>query len=250
MKNKISMGVVFLITYIGFLIATLPTTWVLNQFSLPNNIGISGVTGNIWNTNIAQVTVEGNRVEKMNAKLSVWSLFTLAPKVSITFGDSFTAGSEGKLELVLSSGKAVVNDFTLLIKANDIAQQLTLPLPVTAQGDVALTLAHAEIDLAKNNQCITASGTVNWSKAGIVALDQNVKLGQFAADINCEKGALVVKVSPKNDLGLTFNAFIRQGGKLSGNGFLKPGAKFPQTLNDALPFLGKKDRQGRYRLSF
>jgi len=37
---------------------------------------------------------------------------------------------------------------------------------------------------------------------------------------------------------------------MSGNGFLKPGAKFPKVLNDVLPFLGKKDNQGRYRLSF
>jgi len=250
MKNKFGLGVIFLITYIGFLIATLPTTLVLNQFSLPNKINVSGVTGSVWKTNIEQVTIGTTSIQKVKAKLGFWSLLTLTPQLSITFGDSFIAGPEGEFELVLSSEKAEIKDLKLFVKANEIAQQLTLPLPISAQGDVELTVLNAEIDLKEKNQCITAKGAVVWSKAGVVALEQNIKLGKFNADIDCENGALALILSPKNDLGLTFNAYVREGAQVSGNGFLKPGAKFPEALNDTLPFLGKKDSQGRYRLSF
>lgn len=250
MKNKIALGVIFLITYLGFLIATLPTTVVLNQFSLPKNIHLSGVSGSVWDTDIKQVIIGDTSIQQLNARLSFWSLFTLAPKLAINFGDSFIAGPEGELVLVLSTEKAEINDLHVLVKANEIAQQLTLPLPISAQGDVELTLTKAEIDLTKNNQCIGAKGTAHWSKAGVVALEQNIQLGKLNADIGCEDGALALILSPKNDLGLTFNAYVRQGGKISGNGFLKPGAKFPKALNDALPFLGRKDSKGRYRLSF
>jgi general secretion pathway protein N len=250
MKNKFAIVVVFLITYIGFLITTLPTTLVLNHFSLPNKISISGITGSIWNTNIEQVNIEGTSIVKAEVKLSFFSLFTLSPKLAITFGDSLLPGPEGSLELVLSSEKAEINDLKLFVKANEVAQQLTLPLPMSAQGDVELRLAHGEIDLINNNQCIAAQGDIAWSKAGVIAFERNIKLGRFNADIGCENGVLAVILSPKNDLGLTFNAYVRQGGKISGNGFLKPGNKFPQALNDALPFLGNKDSQGRYSLSF
>lgn len=250
MKNKFAIGIIFLITYIGFLIATLPTTLVLNHIVLPNKINISGVTGSIWNTNIEQVSMSETSIQKVNVKLRFLSLFTLTPKLSIMFGDSFIAGPEGELELVLSSEKAEINDLHVLVKANEIAQHLTFPLPISAQGDVELSVLNAEIDLTKNNQCIVAKGDVHWSKAGVIALEQNIKLGKFNADISCENGVLAVILSPKNDLGLTFNAYVRQGGKISGNGFLKPGSKFPKVLNDALPFLGNKDSQGRYRLSF
>lgn len=250
MKNKIAIGVIFLITYLGFLIATLPTTVVLNQFSLPKTLHLSGVSGSVWNTDIAQVIIGEAKIEKVNADLSFWSLFTLTPKLAITFGDSFIAGPEGELTLVLSSDKAEISDLHVLVKANEIAQQLTLPLPISAQGDVELTLAKAEIDLTKNNQCIAAKGKIHWSKAGVVALEQNIKLGKLNADIACKNGALAIIISPKNDLGLTFSAYVRQGGNISGSGFLKPGAKFPKALNDALPFLGRKDSKGRYRLSF
>ncbi|MDX2368701.1 MAG: type II secretion system protein N, partial [Colwellia sp.] len=172
------------------------------------------------------------------------------PKLFITFGDAFTAGPEGELELVLSSEKAKIHDLKLLLKANEVAQKITLPLPISAQGDVELIVLNAEVDLKDNNKCIVLDGTVVWSKAGVIALEQSIKLGDFNADVSCENGALALIISPKNDLGLTFNAYVRKGGNISGNGYLKPGSKFPQALNDALPFLGKKDNQGRYRLSF
>tara|TARA_R110001583_G_C5645503_1_gene408262 strand:+ start:27 stop:779 length:753 start_codon:yes stop_codon:yes gene_type:complete len=250
MKKKLSIGVVFLLTYLGFLIATLPATVLFNQFKIPKEPSVSGVTGSIWKTNIDQVIINGTRIEKVKTKLNFWSLFSLTPKLFITFGDSFSAGPEGELELVLSQEKAQINGLKLLLKANEIAQQLTLPLPMTAQGDVELTVLTAQIDLKNNNQCITVKGNIAWSKAGIVAFEQNIKVGQLMADISCENGALAVVISPENDLGLTFNAYVRQGGKISGNGFLKPGVKFPAALNDVLPFLGKKDNQGRYRLYF
>jgi general secretion pathway protein N len=250
MKKKLTIASIFILLYIGFLIATLPTALVLNQLSLPKNIVILGVKGNIWNTDIAQITIEKTTIQKVNAILNFWSLFTLSPKVDITFGDSFTPGPEGELELVLTTSKAIVNDLNVLVKANDIAQQISLPIPVTAKGEIELTVLNAEVDLNNNNQCITVTGTATWSKAGVVALEQSIELGKLSADISCDKGTLAAVISPKNDLGLTFSAYLSQKGKLSGNGYLKPEDKFPQALNDALPFLGRKDRQGRYRLQF
>ncbi len=250
MKKKFAITGVFLLTYVFFLIVTLPATLLMSQLPLPKNISISGVTGSVWQTEIAQLTIGKNVVEKVSTKLSFWSLFTLTPRLAINFGDSFSAGPEGELILALSQESAEITDLTLLIKANDVAQQLALPLPITAKGDVELNIASVEIDLKKNNQCISAKGMAAWSKAGVVALEQNIKLGNFNADISCENGALALVISDKNDLGLTFNAYVRQGGRFSGNGYLKPGVKFPQTLNNVLPFLGKKDNQGRYRLSF
>jgi len=250
MKKKFTIAGIFLITYLVFLLATLPAAFLFNKLPIPKNLSISGVTGTVWHTNVEQVVLGGTRIEKITTELSIWSLFTLTPKVFITFGDSFIAGPEGELELALSTEKAQVSNLKLIVKANEIAQQLTLPLPVSAQGDVEVMLDNVEIDLQKNNQCIAAKGNALWSKAGLIALEQNIKLGKFSGDIGCENGALSLILSPKNNLGLTFNAYLRKGGRISGNGFIKPGAKFPQVLNDVLPFLGTKDNQGRYRLNF
>jgi general secretion pathway protein N len=249
MKKKFAIVVVFLITYLGFLIATLPAKIVVNQISLPRNILLSGITGTVWNTNVAQVFIDNVVVNQVQAELSFWSLFTLTPSLTIQFGGSLLAGPEGRLDIMLSQEKVVIDNLIVVVKANKITQQLTLPLPMTAKGNVELSIIHAAIDLTNKNQCIATDGEITWSKAGVIALDQNVKLGELDGKISCEKGALALLLSPDNNLGLTFNAYLRNG-RISGDGFLKPGAEFPVGLNSALPFLGRKDNQGRYRLSF
>jgi len=250
MKKKFAIGVVFLMTYLGFLVATLPATVLLNQISLPKNISLSGVSGSVWQTSIEQAVVGEVVIKKIQLELSFWSLFTLVPTVPVTFGDPLLVGPEGKLDIRLSQEEIKIDNLSLLLKANEVAQKLSLPIPVTAQGDVGITLAHAAIDITDNNKCIAADGLVTWSKAGVIALEENIKLGNLNADITCEDGALALLLSPKNDLGLTLNTYVRQNGRVSGSGFLQPGAKFPKALNSALPFLGRKDNQGRYRLSF
>ncbi len=249
MKKKFAIAAIFLITYLGFLIATLPSTVVLQQIFLPKKLVLSGVNGTLWQTNIEQLTIDDISIEQVSMQLSFWSLFTLTPKLDISFGDPLLSGPEGKLMLSISSQEATITDLSILVKANEVAQQLTLPLPLSAKGDVELMMSAASVNL-QDNQCLTAKGDVNWSKASVVALEQNIKLGSLSADISCEDGALALMLSPKNDLGVTFTAYVRQGSRISGSGYLKPGAKFPQALNDALPFLGKKDNQGRYRLGF
>jgi general secretion pathway protein N len=249
MKKKFAIAAIFLMTYLVFLIATLPSAVVLKQVTLPKHIALSGVKGTLWQTEIEQLTVGKTVIEQVDAKLSFWSLFVLTPKIDISFGDPLLSGAEGKLVLSINSKEMVVRDLSLFVKANDVAKQLTLPLPVSAQGELALELSEASLSL-QDNQCLTAKGEVNWSKAGVVVFEQNINLGRFSAEISCEDGSLAVQLSPKNNLGLTFNAYIHQRGKISGRGYLKPEAKFPKELNSALAFLGKKDNQGRYRLSF
>lgn len=249
MKKKFALVAIFLMTYLVFLIATLPITFVLSHVNLPKEVTLSGVQGTVWNTTIAQLSVEKTVINQVEARLSFWSLLTLTPQAKIHFGDPLLAGPEGQLLLSMSSTELVIEDLTLLIKANDVAQQLTLPLPVSAQGDLALNIKTASVNL-QNNRCLTASGKGNWSNSAIIALEQNIKLGEFSADIGCEAGALAITIAPQNNLGLTFSAYVREMGKISGDGYLQPGEKFPTALNDALPFLGKKDSQGRYRLAF
>lgn len=250
MKKTFAIGAIFLITYLGFLIATMPATLLLGQVKLPKNVAVIGVQGSVWHTKIAQVTFGKTSIAKVDVSLSFWSLFTLTPKFNIGFGDPFIAGPEGNLVLAASAKQIEVTELTVLIKANDIAQQLTLPLPVSAQGDVEISIAKAAINLQDKNTCLTTDGDVIWSKAGVIALEQNIKLGSLKAKLDCENGAFAVIISAKNNLGLTFNAYVRQGEPISGNGFLQPGANFPKALNSALSFLGEKDSQGRYRLSF
>jgi len=249
MKKKFAIAAIFLLSYAVFVIATIPSTFVLQQVTLPKNIQLYGVSGTLWHTNIEQLHVEKTQLAHVDAQLSVWSLLTLSPKVEVSFGDPLLAGAEGKFTAVIDSETLTITELTALISANEIAQQLPLPIPASAQGEVNLGISQASINL-HTQQCSVVTGEASWHKAGVKALEQQVKLGQFNGKLACEDGSLALHISPKNDLGLTFSAYVSKRGRVSGTGYLKPGNKFPASLNTVLPFLGKQDSQGRYRLSF
>ena len=97
--------------------------------------------------------------------------------------------------------------------------------------------------------CHEVQGNINWPKGKINAFNEDIRLGTLKARLGCEQGALTLTVDEKNDLGLSYTAYMRQVGKVTGNGYLTPGDKFPEKIKPALGFLGKPDNQGRYRLS-
>jgi len=251
MKKWFAFSAIFLSSYLAFLLANAPLSLVVNNIQLPKNIELHDVSGSIWQGEISSLWVNDYEIEKVKVSVSFWSLLSLSPSVQVFFGDAMLSGPEGKLNLSISSEQVVLSDMELLISANDIAKQLPLPIPIRAQGSVELSLSEVVIVTGEQLVCSRAEGNVTWSRAGVIALEQTIKLGKFAAEISCDDGKLLAKVSPKNNLGLSFNAVLALNTqKASGNGYLKPGAKFPSQLRSALSFIGRPDNQGRYQLRF
>ncbi len=251
MKKWFAVIAIFLSSYVVFLVATMPLALLINNIELPKSIYIDTVSGSIWQGEIAQVSVSNNQVQKIRTELSFWSLLSLSPRVIVSFGDATSAGAEGKFTLTVSSSKLQLNDVELFVSANDIAKQLPLPIPVTAQGNIELSLTELILDRSEKLVCQQAQGQVSWIRSGVVALDNNIKLGKIRAKLDCEQGDLIAKILPKNNLGLSFTTRLSLANqKASGQGYLKPGAKFPAQLKSALSFLGRPDNQGRYPLRF
>lgn len=251
MKKWFAITAIFLSSYMVFLLASAPLALVINNIKLPKNIALQGVSGSIWQGEIVKVTINNNEIEKVKTTVSFWSLFSLAPSVQVTFGDAMSSGPEGKLNLTVSSERLALTEVEVFMSANDIATQLTLPIPLSAQGNIELFLSEIVIVTGDKLSCSKAQGEVLWSRAGVVALEQNIKLGKFTTEISCDEGNLLAKVSPKNNLGLSFDGVLTLATqKISGKGYLQPGAKFPTQLKSALSFIGRPDNQGRYQLRF
>jgi len=260
MKKWFALGGIFFTSYLVFILATLPLPWLLTQLTIPNTVQLSHVSGSVWEGEIEQVILSqganSHQIQQVKTALSFWSLFSLAPKVELRFGDALLTGPEGTMTLVASENQLSFTEVNILLSANDIAQQIDLPLPVVAKGDLRLVLSQFDVALHEK-KCLRAKGNVNWTYAGITAMEQSIKLGQLKAKISCSKGGIVLNLDPKNDLGISFSVDISPTGnnrnrnfKLSGEGYLKPGKKFPAQIRPVLPFLGKPDNQGRYLLGF
>jgi len=249
MKKWFAFSAIFLSSYLVFLLANAPLSLVVNNIKLPRGIELHDVSGSIWQGEISRLWVNNYEIEKVQTSVSFWSLFSLSPNLQIVFGDAMLSGPEGKINLSVSSDQVVLSDMELIVSANDIAKQLPLPIPVKAQGHVELFLSELVVVTGEQLACSKAEGEVTWSRAGVVALEQNIKLGKFSSAISCDDGKLIAKLSPKNNLGLSFDGVLAlKTQKVSGKGYLKPGAKFPSQLRSALSFIGRPDNQGRYQL--
>lgn len=251
MKKWFAVTAIFISSYLVFLVSTMPLAFLINTIDLPKKVNVGAASGTIWNGEIAHVAMGNDSVKKIKTQLSFWSFFMLSPKADISFGDAITSGPEGKLTVSVSFSQVSLTDVELFIPANDIAKNLRLPIPVTAQGNAEITFKELSLNTSETISCAKAQGQVNWKRAGVIALDQTVTLGGLSVDLDCDKGDITAKVSPKNNVGLDLNArynIAKQ--KASGQGYLKPGAKFPAELKPALSFLGRIDNQGRYKLKF
>jgi len=252
MKKWFVYGAIFVGVYLGFVIANVPANWVVSKVKLPEQLAIENITGSIWNSSISQVSyLQKNQasysVSKITVGLNVPSLLFFNPSVDITFGDALIRGPEGSLTVSGFTDVLIVDNLDILLAANDIAQKLSLPMPVIAHNDIKISVPKFVVG---KPLCQSLDGQISWEKASASALDERVDLGALSATLTCENGALALTVDPKNDLGLTFTTYVRDNSKVSGNGFLKPADRFPEQLKGLLPFLGNKDNQGRYRLGF
>ncbi len=214
-------------------------------------MSISGVSGTIWQGQIAKVTINNIDIKDLKSSLSFWSIIGFSPTLEVSFGDAIAPGPEGKFTLMVSTDSLSLSEATLFMAANEVASQLPLPIPVTAMGNVEFQVNELLLNTNEKLACQQAVGEVKWSRSSVIALDNTIKLGTISADISCDKDDLVAKVNPNNNLGLSFTARLLLASQhATGQGFIKPGSKFPEALLPAMAFIGRADQQGRYPLKF
>jgi len=237
----------FLGVYLVLLIALMPAGVVFNWLTLPKNIQLGEVSGSIWQSKVSAIKVDNIVINNVEAKLAFFSLFLWDPKIDVTFGDALISGPEGKTTVSGLLSTLKLSDTKVNISADFIAQKVNLPLPIKAHNFIDVTLDEFTMG---NALCSSLKGNVTWSKAAVTALDEKISLGKLSADFSCLRGDIVAELAENNDLGLSFTASVGKGFSMSGDGYLTPNNKMPNAIRQVLPFLGKADNQGRYRLRF
>ncbi|MFT5635980.1 MAG: general secretion pathway protein N [Cognaticolwellia sp.] len=246
MKKKFAYTAIFFTVYCVFVLALIPASWVMSQIKLPKNVAITAVEGTIWHTKIKQVMVDDVVINQVQSSLSLISLLMLDLKLDITFGNALVNGPEGQLSISGLLSEVVVEDAKINLAANTVATRLKLPIDIIAHEQLQLNISRFIIGAPI---CSEIQGDLQWLNAAITAFEEKVQLGGLSAKLTCDKGELIADIDPNNNLGLTYRAELKQGSRLSGNGYLTPGNKFPEKLKSTLSFLSKPDKQGRYRLN-
>ena len=245
MKKKFAYTAIFFTAYCVFVLALMPASWVVSQIKLPKNVALGAVEGSVWHSEIKQVMIDDVIINQVQSSLSFISVLMLNPRLDISFGNPLVNGPEGKLTISGLLSEMVVEDAQINVAANTVAMRLNLAIDIIAHEQLQLNISRFIIGAPV---CSELQGDLKWRNAAVTAFEEKVQLGELAAKLTCDNGELIADIDPKNNLGLSYRAALKQGGRFSGSGYLTPAEKFPEQLKAVLSFLGKPDSKGRYRL--
>jgi general secretion pathway protein N len=247
MSKWFKISAAFIGVYLLCLLILMPANVVLQWVSLPSKLQLGTVSGSIWHSKISMAKYEKFSVSNIDIKLNAFSLLLLDPQFELSFGGALVSGPEGQATIdgLLTVPRLI--DGRINLQASSITPYLNLPIPVKAHDFIDIKLDEY---IAGKAICQTLKGRIDWNKASVTVLDQKVNLGKLSTDLSCQRGNAILTVDDKNDLGLSFAATVGKGFSTSGNGYLTPNDNMPKAIEQALPFLGKADNEGRYRLRF
>ncbi|MFT4924726.1 MAG: general secretion pathway protein N [Phenylobacterium sp.] len=250
MKNwKLNIGILIAF-YLLFLLSNIPAAMVLNKLTMPAGVKLSPASGSLWSGNMALVQYKNDQFTNVNWQLSPLSLLVGSLSANVSFGkirDANSISGTGDVSTNFSMDAFSASDFTLRYPAADLVNKIGWQLPTKVGGKVAVKLN--DFTSAKP-YCEVLDGTVVWNQATLQGFKGEIKLGKLDAELSCKDGAVVIKVTKKNPLGLQVTSILAANNKFSVDGFVQPNGEMPDEVHQAMKFLGQPDKQGRFTLKF
>ncbi|MDT0595196.1 type II secretion system protein N [Glaciecola petra] len=244
--------VLILVSYIIFLIAYIPASFVTGQIqeNSQQQIRFVGVSGTLFSGAAQALDYKGLRVNDIEWELSPLYLFMLKAKLNIDSGnirDVDAISLKGSVTASLLNTQALsAQNAQLFIPAKTALSQMQLPVPVIASGRLRVDVENFEFDQA----CVALKGKGSWLNASIDFEQQQTKLGLFEANLSCQSPDFVLQILPDNILSLDANVRLQLDGKFFPEGTYKMPSDFPPALKAGASLFGVETSSGTYRIDF
>jgi general secretion pathway protein N len=248
MKISKPLVVSALVVYFLFLvISSTPATLVssLLKKAVPNLV-LSSVSGTAWSGRAlgAELNLDGVPLKfgPLNWQLSPVKLFLLkgcadikSEKFSGGFCRSVTGNNQlDKVKLEIPAGLA-----SMYLRESGASVDGTLFL----QMDNAVFTNRLQVDAMK--------GRATWAGAKVSANGMAFALGDYAADLSADQGAL--KAHLKDESGpikVNVDAWLRPGATPKVTGEIQPLEHAPEAIGDALSLFAEKNDAGVYKVNY
>lgn len=179
MKKKILiLSALFLV----FVIALAPASLLASFINQQEQVSASGLEGNIWNGEIAQLNVQNYQFNNINYSINPLALLlaNLSLQLDITSGDF-----EGVSDLVLTrdyNNSFTLENANLTVEASQLEDKLPLS-GVSLNGLITTTDLNLEV---KDRKPDNVSGIVSWKNAALSSSRNQWDLGNFVLDIDTD----------------------------------------------------------------
>ena len=244
LTKKIILGVAI---YLVFMVALFPASIAVKLAPLPSNISLTGVSGSIWSGKVETLNIQGRQVEQAQWTLSPWSLFLGEAKLDFVIGNRASAVN-GKGLVTVSMSGIDVKGLRFEAPSSFLLGKARLPFRTVINGDVSLF-----VDTLQQGApwCEQLNGKVFLNHVQVKNQFGNYPLGDIELGLSCEDGNIKVRSDEEmNKLGLDGTVLVKADKMVQVSAKIKETSSQPADLKKALAFLGKKDSQGYYPISY
>ncbi|NNN45780.1 MULTISPECIES: type II secretion system protein N [Vibrio] len=244
MKPIVRYSCLFVLVMVVSAIAHLPAQVVFTHLPLPTGLVIQGVDGTVWHGSAKQVRWQQQNWGQVQWQWDWSALFTAKAQLNVRFGRGSDKQVQGKGVVGYDFSGPFAEHMVLSLPAEQVQPYLRLPVPVSLQGQIELTLRHYRYQAP---WCAQAEGVLAWTQSEIGTPLGKLELGPIMADLSCQQSVLTVHGSQQNkQMSSEFSAEVQADRRFSAQAWFKPGADFPTRLAEQLNYLPTPDGLGRY----
>ena len=249
MKKTIVYVVIFVTFFFASLIAGLPISWVLAQVPTPPGLEITNPQGTLWKGRAANVQWQQQNLGKLNWDFQWSSLLMGKAEFDVGFGrgSDLNFKGQGFVGYGLLDGP-YAEKLEVSMPVDKALQQAQLPLPVGASGRLTLKVNQATYAAP---WCKSGDATLTLTQARVQSPVGELQLDEATANISCENSLLKASGSQNSSqVSAEFSGELTPEQAYSATAWFKPGAEFPQSMNEQLKWLGDPNSKGRYEFDY
>lgn len=233
-----------IISYLLFLIATIPARPVTDLISANSPVSIQGVSGTLWNGRAYLITAQNNiKVSKTEWSFNLWKLLLgkLAIDANAQFLDNAISAELGTSFL----GRFFINNLSAKVTAEQVAQLANIPL-VQLSGMISIDIESARW---KQGELPLATGEIRWNDA-MVAVTDTASLGNLSIQLS-ESDQQLLNAEIKNqggDIKISGTAELVPEADYAVDIKLKPTASANNNIRQSLGMFAQRQSNGEYTL--
>ncbi|MEF1308711.1 type II secretion system protein N [Vibrio mytili] len=249
MKRAVLYTGIFVVFFSLSLVMGLPVSWALQQLPTVRGLDIQGAHGSVWQGDATNVRWQRQNLGELNWDFQWSSLFTGKAEFAVRFGrgSAMEVRGRGLVGYSLSDGPYAKN-LVASIPAAKVFEQVQLPVPIDAEGQLELNIRHATYVAP---WCGTGEGTLVWNASRLQSPMGELDLGPVIADLNCKDSVLTTSGEQKSkQVSAAFSAELMPNQRYSAKAWFKPEAEFPANMRDQLNWLGNPNVKGQYEFDY
>ncbi len=235
----------FLLSYLFFLLVTLPASLVLTQLPLPQSISLMNIRGTLWQGEIGELHWQDLSLRQVHWNILFSRLWLGMPSVAVSIHDPDTLVANADIGW---RGSWQINELALSIPATALQQQLPYPLPAQVEGTLHLNIGQLRFDTA---QCLAlADAKAEWQSASLQTPAGELPLNSVHASLHCPRHDTLELNANQQSAALQSQLTLRlnSAGTYQLQTTLTPGGELSDDIRASLEWLGTKDDLGRIRI--